>query len=263
LHVVNVPSMPYYTQFDRTLSAEIDATLCKNGEALVHDIASIVSPDAGKIQTRVVTGAAANIILSTAEEEQVDLIVIGARGTGPIEAVVFGSVSHRVVTHARCPTFMVKRPVQSLRHVFLAVEGADDAEAARHFLATHPFKERVQVTVFTCPPINRPEWPIEIVSVEPHIQDAMGAAQVFVDGIASQLVDLGYEAHGRVTVGIPALVITQQAAEMNADIILMGSHGRHGLTRFLMGSVAHAVLHRSRCPVLVVRLGATSPHSRT
>lgn len=260
LHAVNVPSMPHYTQFDQTLSAEIDETLRKNGEALVHKIASIVSPDVRRIQTRVVTGAAAKIILSIAEEEHVDLIVTGARGTGPIEELVFGSVSHRVVTHAQCPTLMVKRPVQSLQRVLLAVEGADDAEAARHFLEMQPFKDRVQVTVFTCPPINRPEWPVEIVSMEPHVQDAIKSAKGFVDGVASQLVGLGYEAHGRVTVGIPALMVTQQAAETNADMILMGSHGRRGLTRFLMGSVAHAVLHRSRCPVLVVRLGETSPY---
>ena len=261
LHVVNAPSMPYYTQFDQTLSAEIDEKLRKDGEALVHNIASIVSPDAGRIQTRVSTGSPAKIILSTAEEEHIDLIVTGARGTGPIEELVFGSVSHRVVTHARCPTLMVKRPVRSLQRVLLAVEGADDAEAARHFLETKPFKDRVQVTVFTCPPINRPEWPVEIVSMEPHVQDAIKSAKVFVDGVASQLVGLGYEAHGRVTVGIPALVVTQQAAETNADMILMGSHGRRGLTRFLMGSVAHAVLHRSRCPVLTVRLGEIAPHS--
>ena len=261
LHVINTPSMPYYTQFDQTLSAEIDATLRKDSEALVHNIASILSTDAGRIRTQVSTGAAAKIILSTAEEEHVDLIVTGARGTGPIEELVFGSVSHRVVTHARCPTLMVKRPVRSLQRVLLAVEGADDAEAARHFLETKPFKDNVQVTVFTCPPINRPEWPVEIVSMEPHVQDAIASAKGFVDGVASQLVGLGYEAHGHVTIGIPALMVTQQAAETNADVILMGSHGRRGLTRFLMGSVAHAVLHRSRCPVLTIRLGETSPHS--
>ncbi len=257
LHVVNVPSMPYYTSSAPVLSSEIDEKLRQDGEALVAHIASILPVEAWRIRTRVLTGAAANGILSMAQDEDADLIVIGARGTGLIEELVLGSVSHRVVTHAHCPTLMVKQSMQSLQRVLVAVEGPDDADAACNFLRAQPFKDRVQVTVFTCPPINRPEWPVEIVSLEPHVQEAIEAAKVFVDSVASRLVGLGYEAGGRVKVGIPALMITQQAAATNADVILMGSHGRRGLSRFLMGSVAHAVLHRSRCPVLVVSLRET------
>ena len=98
LHAVNTPSMPYYTQFNQTLSAEIDETLRKNGATLVHDIASIVSPDAGRVRTLLPTGTAAKLVLATAEEEHVDLIVTGARGTGPIEELMLGSVSHRIPT---------------------------------------------------------------------------------------------------------------------------------------------------------------------
>lgn len=51
----------------------------------------------------------------------------------------------------------------------------------------------------------------------------------------------------------PAQAITQVAADKDADLIVVGTHGRKGLTRLLMGSTAESLLRRSPCPVLVVK----------
>ena len=51
-------------------------------------------------------------------------------------------------------------------------------------------------------------------------------------------------------------VITETAEEIGADLIVMGTHGRTGFTRFVMGSVAEAVLRRAPCPVLTIRATA-------
>lgn len=56
-----------------------------------------------------------------------------------------------------------------------------------------------------------------------------------------------------VEVGRPASVIHRKSAEMEADLIIVGSHGRHGL-RLLLGSTANAVLHGAQCDVLAVRI---------
>lgn len=57
----------------------------------------------------------------------------------------------------------------------------------------------------------------------------------------------------RLLEGDPAAVIAETAAETGADLIVMGTHGRTGLTRLVMGSVAEEVLRRAPCPVLTVR----------
>lgn len=57
----------------------------------------------------------------------------------------------------------------------------------------------------------------------------------------------------RLLEGDPATVIAETAAETGADLVVMGTHGRTGLTRFVMGSVAEEVLRRAPCPVLTVR----------
>lgn len=53
--------------------------------------------------------------------------------------------------------------------------------------------------------------------------------------------------------GSPAREITEIAANLDADLVVVGSHGRHGVERFLLGSVAERVLRLARCPVYVVR----------
>jgi nucleotide-binding universal stress UspA family protein len=57
----------------------------------------------------------------------------------------------------------------------------------------------------------------------------------------------------RLLEGDPAEVIAEIAADTNADLIVMGTHGRTGLTRLVMGSVAEEVLRRAPCPVLTIR----------
>jgi len=57
----------------------------------------------------------------------------------------------------------------------------------------------------------------------------------------------------KLLVGDPATVLVEAADEENADLIVLGTHGRTGLTRLLMGSVAEAVVRRAKCPVLVVK----------
>ena len=57
----------------------------------------------------------------------------------------------------------------------------------------------------------------------------------------------------RLLEGDPATVIAETAAETGADLVVLGTHGRTGLTRLVMGSVAEQVLRRAPCPVLTVR----------
>jgi universal stress protein A len=63
----------------------------------------------------------------------------------------------------------------------------------------------------------------------------------------------------KLLVGDPADAIVHEAEAEGADLIVMGTHGRTGLTRLLMGSVAEAVVRRAKCPVLTVKQPAEVP----
>ena len=65
----------------------------------------------------------------------------------------------------------------------------------------------------------------------------------------------------RLLPGDPAGAITELARKENADLIVMGTHGRTGLVRLLMGSVAEAVVRRAKCPVFIFKLQATNSNA--
>ena len=77
---------------------------------------------------------------------------------------------------------------------------------------------------------------------------------------ASRLADAPVER--RIEVGDPAHIICDVAREVEADVIVVGSHGRTGLNRLFLGSVSEHVVRHAPCPVLVVR-GAPDHHTAT
>jgi universal stress protein A len=101
------------------------------------------------------------------------------------------------------------------------------------------------VTSIAGMPVPPPMPPIDWTSLK-----------VQLDAIAAANPDLKMEC--RLAEGEPAGAILDVARESAADIIVIGSHGRTGLSRLLMGSVAEQVVRRATCPVLTVKSPANS-----
>ncbi len=79
-------------------------------------------------------------------------------------------------------------------------------------------------------------------------------AKVFLEQIADRLRSAGFEASYLLEEGDPREVILDYAERWPADLIVVGSHGRKGINRFLLGSVADAVAHHARCSVQIVKI---------
>ena len=77
--------------------------------------------------------------------------------------------------------------------------------------------------------------------------------KAMVERIKKQAKAKGVKAEGIVKIGEPYNVIISAAKAKKADLIVMGSHGRRGLSRLLMGSVTERVIGHAKCPVLVVK----------
>jgi nucleotide-binding universal stress UspA family protein len=84
------------------------------------------------------------------------------------------------------------------------------------------------------------------------LREAEAGAKSYVDRVVAGLRQSGIAAEGLVKVGWPADTIIQYAAENSFDLIIMSTHGRSGITRFFMGSVAERVTRHSPIPVLTV-----------
>jgi nucleotide-binding universal stress UspA family protein len=196
-------------------------------------------------------GKPARFLLDTASTLSADLIVVGTHDHSRVAELVLTSVSHRVLLHASQPTLLVKGQARLIRRVLIAIEGRTDGKKICDWLMRHPFRAPVDAMLLTAIPMlpvveDSPatafvSWSEEVV------RQAEGHVRVF----AEELPGERFKTSHQVTKGDPAAVISE--ASRDFDLVVVGSHGREGLDRFLLGSVSHAIVHHVACPVLVIR----------
>ncbi|TKS64262.1 MAG: universal stress protein [Nitrospira sp.] len=249
LHALDVPRPAFpvlLSKMGEDHFKSLEQSMREDGERLLDRVQSLLPMHAGPLTKHLRSGSPAEVIVAMAEEQKADLIVMGARGLGPVKERLLGSVSHRILTQAPCATLIVNGPVKAMKQILLPLQGLSDAEAAVRFLQLKPFHEAIEVTLLTVLPSTGPPRP----------GDAAAAAEIlekqaaFINGVAERLRAIGYQAHGVAVTGIPSTIILKQATTLRSDLILMGTSGRQGITRFVLGSVSHAVLHQMPCPVL-------------
>ena len=254
LHVLNVPKPAYpmmIPEVAHELYQEIERNMRTDGERLLDRAVSLLPFHTGPVTRLLRVGSPAEVILTTVEEEKSDLIVMGARGLGPIKERLLGSVSHRILAGAPCAKLIVPGPMRPLRQVLLPLGSSSDTDDAIRFLQLNPFRQSVELTLLSVLPAFSPPWGIAALAAEPLQARERENAQLFLQSTAHQLQKLGHSVRTQVLIGTPVESILDQAKAQRVDLILMGSRGRHGIRRLVLGSVSHAVLHSAPCPVLV------------
>lgn len=255
VHVLDVPS-PAYPMMMPEVAQELYETVERNmrddGTRLLDRIVSMLPLDVGPVTKHLVVGSPAEQIVGLAEQLKVGLMLLGTRGLGPIKERLIGSVSHRVLTFAPGAKLILAGSLKRLQHVLLPLQGTYDADHALAFLQHKPFREPPTITLFTVLPHTRPPWPVDAVSAEHMETHALRKAKDFLDETAAKLRPSGYQTRVVTTLGTPVDGILQEAKAANPDLILMGSRGRRGLMRMVLGSVSHALLHQATYPLLIV-----------
>ena len=252
LHALDVPRPAYPMMLPKVaedLYKTLEQSKREDGERLLDRVQSLLPTHAGPSTKYLRIGSPEEVIVSMAKEQKADLIVMGARGLGPIKERLLGSVSHRILTLAPCATLIVNGPVKAMKQILLPLEGLSDAEAAIRFLQLKPFHEAIEVTLLTVLTSTEPPWPGDAAAAAASTEKLEEQA-AYIEGVAERLRAIGYQAHGVAVVGTASSMILQEATTLQSDLILMGTRGRQGITRFVLGSVSHEVLHKMPCPVL-------------
>jgi nucleotide-binding universal stress UspA family protein len=254
VHVLDVPS-PAYPMMMPEVAQELYETVERNmrddGTRLLDRIVALLPLDAGPVTKHLVVGSPVDQIVALAEQQKINLILLGARGLGPIKERLVGSVSHRVLTFGPGAKLILPGPLKTLHHILLPLQGSYDADHAISFLQQKPFREPPIITLFTVLPHTRPPWPVDAVSAEHMETHSLGKAKDFLDEIAAKLKSYGYQTRVVTMLGTPVEGILQEAKALNPDLILAGSRGRRGLTRMVLGSVSHALLHQGTYPLMI------------
>ena len=150
--------------------------------------------------------------------------------------------------------------------VLLAVDGSEFSQAATQFLVSQMRPEGAEVLVlrvvepiiFSIPPQMAPTYTPEQDEI---VKEAFRQAQESVNQASQALRSAGFSVNTRIVDAEARNGILESAAEWRADLIVLGSHGRKGLQRFLLGSVAEFVARHADCSVEIVRVPRKRKHT--
>lgn len=204
-------------------------------------------------------GRAASVIVDEAHAMAADLIVVGHRGHSRWESILLGSVSSEVVDHAPCPVLVARD--ERLGPVVLADDGSSFARAAEALLTSWPMFDGLPIRVVTVAedgfPYATAVAPLVYTGAMQEyalsVAEARRSTAAESEAAAARLRSAGLEATAEVREGDPAQQIIAGAAQLGAGLIVVGTRGRTGLRRILLGSVGRRVLLHAPCSVLVVR----------
>jgi len=214
----------------------------------------------------VVSGTPAKELVEYSERHHPAIIVMSTHGRGPLSRAWLGSVADWVVRHVSMPVLLV-RPKdgvdvdlsdhRSVGNVLVALDGSRQAEESIKWATAIGGKE-TSYTLVRVASNSVPAWTVDPTfapfdACDYSKAERMKAFDYLIH--AERLVNHGStNVTSEVAEGVTAAVGILNAAEQKgADLIAITTHGRGGLPRLLMGSVADKVVRASQVPVLVVR----------
>ncbi|MDZ4269191.1 MAG: universal stress protein [Mycobacterium sp.] len=209
---------------------------------------------ASQVTTEVVHAPAVPGLVDLSREA--DMLVVGCRGEEGLTGALLGSVSAGVVHHAHCPVVVIHDEDSTPRSsapVVVGVDGSPASEVATEIAFDEASRRGVElVALHAWTDMGRLEFPrmgstpIEWRNIEEQEQEVLAER---LSGWRSRYPDVTVR---KVVVSDrPAPRLLEQAQD--AQLVVVGSHGRGGFAGMLLGSVARTVVHSARVPVIVAR----------
>ena len=202
-------------------------------------------------------------VCAFAEETKIRLIVVPSHGRHGVSRLLLGSVAERIIRHCHGSVLVLRRTNEPdsvtgnwfpRKRVIVPVDFSDASQMAIE-TALDVAEHRDQIDVVSV----LPEWnDIPFYSVEAPSDDVR--RRNCDEYMKRYLAEHGYGSlPGHILIGDPGTMIVQHASSVAADLIVMPSHGRHSIKRWVLGSTTERVLRHSDKPVLVLRAAAADP----
>ncbi|MEP7121617.1 MAG: universal stress protein [Byssovorax sp.] len=215
------------------------------------------SPDAYRLI--VDNGAPDATIVAIAERVEATLVVVGSSGHAGIARLLLGSVASRVVAYAHSPV-LVARPHARTGRILAATDMSEPALPALVAAADEAKARGAKVTLIhsvdllpsSAMAIGAPFGGTWLVVPPEQIAAVRASVQATLDDMMKRLA---IDGEVRVEQGNPVAEVVNAAEQLDAELVVVGTRGRTGLTRLALGSVADGIVRAAPCSVLVVRLG--------
>jgi nucleotide-binding universal stress UspA family protein len=256
-HIVELWRYPYaeyvasqgdYQEFRRALR--------EGGEEHLRKFVKDHSHDEIQPELAVHEGIAADLILSFAEAQKTDLIVMGTHGRRGFDRLVLGSVTDRVMRRAPCPVLTICKPPQDsiaagkergrvhhLSRILLCTDFSENSERALNYAISARAEYDAELILLHV---------LEEVPSPAKTEQATATATEELDKLIPQEGRKTHKIRTAVRVGTPYQQIIQLAEETQVDMVTMGVRGRGALDLAVYGSTTYRVIQLGPCPVLAV-----------
>jgi nucleotide-binding universal stress UspA family protein len=203
-------------------------------------------------------GTAPDCILSVAQEQKADLIVMGTHGRRGYDRLVLGSVTNRVMRRTPCPVVAVCKPphesmaadkekgyVHHLNRILFCTDFSENSERALDYAISATEEYDAELTLLHV---------MEHAPTAGESQKAVATATQQLDKLIPPGRGKALKTKTAVRIGRPYQQIIQLAEETQADMVVMGVRGRGALDLAVFGSTTYRVLQLGPCPVMAVHI---------
>jgi nucleotide-binding universal stress UspA family protein len=205
-------------------------------------------------------GDPAAAVAGVAQTRAADLIVMTTHGRGELARMVLGSVADAVVRETRVPLLLIRAGLeidaweQGLHRILVPLDGSALAEAALPRVAELARLTNARLTLLQVIGPPMPELTaFEIARLPEDDGELAAEAEAYLRRVAATLHERGLDVDTAVRFGDPAACIAEETALNHHDLVAMSTHGRSGIDRLVVGSVADRVLRTARAPLLLFR----------
>lgn len=258
LHILNVQTEARPGDLDTTREFPIPYSTLKGwidrAGGAAEDKPSLKTVDVE--QTQVDATAPAEAITDYAEHKEIDLVVMGTHGRRGVDRVRFGSVTEEVVRTAPAPVLTVRADAPStvgtVRRVLTPVDFSEASTTALRHAKELALTYGAEIDLLHV--VDEPAYPsvYELTSADLAGPEIIKNAEQGLADLAETII--GHEhAVAQVVSGHPVEGILNYVEENEVDLLVIATHGRTGLNRLLLGSVAERVLRQSPVPVFLVK----------
>ncbi|KYH24148.1 universal stress protein [Halalkalicoccus paucihalophilus] len=264
LHVVD--SSPIERKLELTaLETDLETlpdTWYEAGNVATQQIATRAAEHGLDAVTEVRRGIPAREIRSYITDTGIDLVCMGTRGHTGLDRVLLGSVTTRIIRTVDIPVLSVKPKLTEalsesvkrggFENILIPTDGSKPArEAVTHALdlaRTYDATLHALYVVDRGAYASRPGWTWDELQ---QVLEQNG--ETIVEDVQSRAAADGVSVAAEITYGVPHQAIGEYCDQHGIDLVVMGTHGRSGLSRRLIGSVTERVLRKSAEPVLTIR----------
>ena len=259
---------------DYPVNQQYLADLLKHASSQLVDLKGRAERRGIAVTTRVATGIPSEEVITVARAEDSDLIVVGTRGKTGLAHVLLGSTAERVIRGAPCPVLTVRtepagtkqeegalsRSV-TLERILVPVDFSDCSLDALEYAAVVAQQSKASLMLLhVLEPVSYGlDFTLGHSRTREQVRDTWTKR---LEELASSHQHPQVQVESQLRGGLPADSILDSAQTLPCDLIVMGTHGRRGISHAFSGSVSEAVLRKARCPVLTVRNPKFGPGHR-